>query len=91
MKFRVIWLLDALDRLANSYLYARRHGRDPEAITRAMAQVDTAIDRAPTTTGESRAGARRVYIVNPITVFFEVHEDEKVVVVTAVRYHRRQR
>jgi hypothetical protein len=32
-----------------------------------------------------------VYILNPITVFFEVHADEQVVAVTAVRYHRRER
>jgi hypothetical protein len=91
MNFRVIWLFDALDRLANSYLYARRHGRDPEAITRAMARIDSDMERGPATLGESRAGSRRVYIVNPITVFFEVHEDEHVVAVTAVRYHRRER
>jgi len=52
MNFRVIWLFDALDRLANSYLYARRHGRDPEAITRAMARIDSDMERGPATLGE---------------------------------------
>jgi hypothetical protein len=91
MKYRLVWLFDALDNLAASYLYARRSGRDPEAITRAMAQIDKDMERGPATLGESRAGSRRVYILNPITVFFEVHADEQVVAVTAVRYHRRER
>jgi hypothetical protein len=91
MNFRLLWLYDALDSLAASYLYARRVGRDPEAITRAMAQIDRDTERGPATLGESRAGSRRVYIVNPVTVFFEVHPDEQVVVVTTVRYHRRER
>ncbi|MBO0698403.1 MAG: hypothetical protein J2P46_08420 [Zavarzinella sp.] len=91
MNLRVVWLYDALDNLAASYLYAKRSGRDPQAITRAMAQIDKAMERDPATLGESRAGLRRVYIVNPITVYFEVHREEQFVAVTAVRYHRRER
>jgi plasmid stabilization system protein ParE len=91
MKYRLLWLYDALDNLAASMLYARRVGRDPYAITRAMAQIDADMERDPATLGESRSGNRRVYIVNPVTVFFEVHEEERVVAVTAVRYHRRER
>jgi plasmid stabilization system protein ParE len=56
-----------------------------------MAQIDADMERDPATLGESRSGNRRVYIVNPVTVFFEVHEEERVVAVTAVRYHRRER
>jgi hypothetical protein len=91
MNYRLLWLYDALDDLAASVLYARKVGRDPEAITRAMAQIDADMERAPATLGESRSGRRRVYIVNPVTTFFEVHPDERLAVVTAVRYHRRER
>ena len=91
MSYRIVWLYNALDDLAASFLYARRVGRDPEAITRAMARIDADMQQGPVTLGESRAGMRRVYIVNPITVFFEIHRDEQTVAVTAVRYHRRER
>lgn len=91
MNYRIVWLYDALDNLAASFLYSRRVGRDPEAITRAMARIDSDMQQGPVTLGESRTGRRRVYIVNPVTVFFEVHPDERLVAVTAVRYHRRER
>ena len=89
MSFRVVWLSDALDALAASYLYARRKKRDPEEITRAMAAIDRELEARPTTAGESRYGNNRILIVNPLTIYFEVHDDEHVVVVTALRYHVR--
>jgi hypothetical protein len=54
-----------------------------------MAQIDAVLEQNPTTVGESREEGVRVFIVNPLTVYFEVHEDERTVIVTAVRYHRR--
>jgi len=90
MTFRVIWLYNALNALAASYLYARRKNQDPDAITRAMARIDTVLQSNPAEVGESRSGRRRVFIENPLTVFFEVHDDEQTVVVTAMRYHTRR-
>jgi hypothetical protein len=90
MSFRVVWLNDALEALAASYLYARRKNRDPEEITRAMAAIDRELETRPTTAGESRYGTNRILIENPLTIFFEVHHDEQVVVVTALRYRVRR-
>lgn len=89
MTFRVIWQYQVLHQVAASFVYARQVGRDAGAITRAMAQIDTALERNPAQAGESRDEGARVLIINPLTVFFEVHEDEQTVIVFACRYHRR--
>lgn len=89
MNFRIVWLFKVLRNLTASYVYARTVGRDTAAITRAMAQLDNVLGQSPMSVGESREEGVRVLIVNPLTVYFEVHDDERTVVVTMVRYHRR--
>lgn len=87
MNFRVVWLRKVVAALARSYVYARETGRDATAITRAMAEIDAGLERNPSSLGESRPEGHRVHIINPITIGFEVFDDERVVVVTFVRYH----
>ena len=89
MPLRVVWLYQALDHLAAAYLYARRKQSDPEAITRAMAEVDRALEQNADSAGESRSGNSRILIERPISVFFEIHREEGVAIVTSVRYHGR--
>jgi uncharacterized protein (DUF1697 family) len=89
MSFRVVWQYKVIRELTSSYVYARMVGRDTDALVRAMARLDAILERNPTTAGESREEQVRVLIVNPLTVYFEVYEDEQVVLITAMRYHRR--
>jgi hypothetical protein len=87
MNYRVVWLRKVVSDLARSYVYAREAGRNAGAITRAMADIEAGLERHPSDLGESRPEGHRLYIVNPITIGFEVFDDERVVVVTLVRYH----
>jgi hypothetical protein len=87
MNYRVVWLRKVVAALARSYLFARDTGRDAGAITRAMAEIEAGLERNPSSLGESRPEGHRLYIVNPITLGFEVFVEERVVVVTSVRYH----
>lgn len=52
-----------------------------------MAEIEAGLERHPLGLGESRPEGHRLHIVNPITIGFEVFDDEHVVVVTSVRYH----
>lgn len=83
----VIWLDGALAELARHYLSGRA-GVDPGGITRAMAEVDRTLDADPARAGESRAGNRRILIVSPLTVYYEVYQDQQTAVVTEVWYRQ---
>jgi hypothetical protein len=85
MPYKVIWLSLVIRRVAQLYLDLRSVGGDTEAMTRAMAAVDRELERAPLAVGESRNDPARVIIERPLTVYYEVYPDERVVVVTSVR------
>jgi hypothetical protein len=83
----VIRLDGALAELARHYLRGRA-GVDPDAITAAMAEVDRRLETDPARAGESRAGNRRILIVSPLTVYYEVYQDHRTAVVTEVWYRQ---
>jgi len=89
MNFTVIWRWRATHALADAVVTGLETGRGSEAITVAAAQVDTVLRQNPASVGESRPGHERVVIEPPLTVFFEVHEEERVVIVLSVRYFGR--
>ena len=86
MNFTVIWRRALLPRLAEFYVNALERGQDAAAVTRAVAEIDQRLGGRPETQGESRGEFERVLIVWPLSVSFEVHEDERVVYVLRVRY-----
>lgn len=88
MNFRVIWRRLLGDRIAAAFAEAWEEGRDAEAITRAIAEIDRRLSRDPANEGESRADYERILVVAPVSVVFEVHEDERVVLVLRFRYVR---
>jgi hypothetical protein len=90
MNYTVIWLHKLIDQVAAFYVEAREQGGDTAAITQAFAQIDSLLETNPTTCGESRDNQERVLIVSPLSVHFEIHEDERSVVVTTVRYSPHQ-
>src|SRR5947208_13414317 len=78
MTWTVIWLDDAEDQLAATYLLAVKHNRAAECTT-ASDRVEAILSTAPTTAGESRSRRGRMLFERPLAVTFEVHEPERVV------------
>jgi len=89
MNFTVVWRWRATDALADAVVTALEAGHNTAAIATAAARVDDLLRRNPATLGESRPGHERVVIEAPLTVFFEIHEEEHVVIVLSVRYFGR--
>lgn len=90
MTYRVVWLNRAVEQLAIIYRACLILGAGAGDVVRASAAVDTLLAPNPTGVGESRSGNERVLIEEPLTVFYEVHDDERVVVVTSVVYPARE-
>lgn len=85
MNYSVIWLHALEPDLTRLYLHARANGL-AEMVVRATSVIDELLRTDPTGVGESRAGRTRLLIEEPLWVDYEVHADEQVVIVTAVRY-----
>jgi hypothetical protein len=85
--FRVVWNRQAGEIvLAEIVAGAFERGDSTMAITEAVHQIDHVLSRRPQECGESRPNHQRVLIVQPLTVFFEIHEDERLIYVLSVRY-----
>jgi len=90
MNFTVVWRWRATNILADAVVTALEAGHGSEGITAATARIDSLLRQNPATVGESRPGHERIVIDAPLTVYFEVHEDERVVIVLSVRYFVRR-
>jgi hypothetical protein len=90
MRYAVIWLHSLNDRLADVYLQARRRRESAAAVTAASARIDSLLRRDPLAVGESRGPDYRMLIDPPLSVTYEVHEEERVVAVVDVRYLSRR-
>jgi hypothetical protein len=86
MTYRVIFLDRATDQLAGVYLAAVEQGWDVAELNATLARMDAGLRRDPLHYGESRAGRTRVWVERPVTVHYEVHEDEQLVLVLTLRY-----
>lgn len=85
MTYVVVWLDSADDQLAAAYLTAQELGA-AAAVTEAAARLEVRLRTSPTTLGESRSRHQRWAVVRPLAVQFEVHEEERVVIVTDIRH-----
>jgi hypothetical protein len=84
-QFTVIWRCHLIERkLAEYVASAIEQGEEIGRITVAMNTIDQLLGTNPQTRGESRADFERVLIVPPLTVTFEVHEEERIVYVLTV-------
>jgi plasmid stabilization system protein ParE len=61
---------------------------DRRAVTAAANSIDRMLQTDPQTHGESRSGGRRVLVVPPLAIAFEIHEQ---VLVLSVRYRSSDR
>jgi hypothetical protein len=86
LNYTVIWTHQLLSRITGIYITVREAGGDTHAITRAMAEIDRQLERGPLGVGESREFGVRMLVVPPLTVRYEVHDDQHVVVVLTAHY-----
>jgi len=86
MNWTVIWLDATINQIAAFTIQV--WGTDASAaITQAMVRIELFLKRDPGNAGESRASHRRILFESPLIVGFEVHDEERTVIVTRVQYH----
>lgn len=87
-KYTVIWRQYLIEtKVAEWVATAWQQGKDSKAITDAMNKIDRVLSTDPEMIGESRRGGIRVLIVPPLTVYFEIHEEEKIVLIISAVLH----
>ena len=86
MKFTVIWMSNAERELARLWT----DHTDRAAIAAAADAIDIRLSKDPARAGESREDGMRVLIVAPLTVYFRVMVDDRMVEVVSVRYIARR-
>jgi plasmid stabilization system protein ParE len=84
MSYTVVWQPAAKDNLAEIWLDSEDRGW----ISSAADEIDENLRLSPETCGESRRGRSRVVIVPPLVVYFDVHGEDRLVRVLAVRQLR---
>ena len=77
MKWTVIYRPDAADDLVDIWVDAP----DRQAIADAANHIDTLLGIDPLSAGESREVNSRVVCDGPLTVFFDVNVDDRMVIV----------
>ncbi len=80
MNYTVVWRPAAERRLAQSWADAD----DRPAITKAADAIDSLLRSRPLHVGESRVQNIRILTVAPVSVYYDVHEDDRMVAVWAV-------
>lgn len=80
MRYTVLWTSAAEQELAAIWLGAE----DRDAVTSAADSIDAMLRDEPQTRGESRYGALRIFLVEPLGVDFEIRPDDRIVSVLAV-------
>jgi len=80
VNYTVIWLESAEVELADLWLNAP----DRERVTAAAHELDIRLGANPGIEGESRKGNRRILLVAPLGVTYEVHPDDRLVRVLEV-------
>ena len=85
MNYKVIWNHGQLRRLAEVYMQLREEGGPASDVTQAMNGADQILAVNPKHVGESRSDEERVWYVPPLTITYEIHEEEKIVYV--LRFH----
>lgn len=80
MSYTVVWLASAELELAEVWLRAANRDR----VTAAGNEIDIRLRTNPEIEGESRTRGRRILLVPPLGVTFEVHSDDRLVRVLEV-------
>jgi hypothetical protein len=85
MSRRVVWIESATAQLAQAYvpLWGTPEGR---AITEAVATLEPRLESNAEHEGESRNGLVRVAFEPPVSLDFEIHDEDNLVIVIGFRY-----
>lgn len=89
MSYRVFWRERDRNNLDVFQFLARELGRPVNAIPAAIEEIEARLASDPSAAGESRTENERVLVVPPLTVFFEVFEDQRIVLIYQFRYYPR--
>lgn len=85
MNWNVIWLDAPLGSIAQAV--AMTWGTPAsDAITEAMSRFEVQLLTNPLDAGESRSGHKRIAFEPPLTIVYEVHEDERTAIVIRAMY-----
>lgn len=85
MTFTVVWRPEAESALARLW----NEATDRQAVADAANAIDMMLRTAPRDVGESRVADVRILTVFPLSIYYDVHEDDLLVAVWAVwRVHR---
>jgi plasmid stabilization system protein ParE len=80
MNFTVVWRPSAEERLAEVWLDAA----DRQGIADAANTIDAILRKRPTEVGESRVTHNvRILTVSPLSIYYDVHEQDCLVAVSA--------
>jgi plasmid stabilization system protein ParE len=80
VRYTVIWKPDAEATLTTIW----NNAEDRSAVASAANEIDLLLGRQPGAVGESRQDDRRILTVSPLTVYFDVSDDDLKVEVWAV-------
>ena len=79
MKYTVVWRPAAERALAQIWTDAA----DRQSVTDAADLIDSMLGSSPREVGESRSGNTRILTVMPLSIYYDVHEDDRLVAVWA--------
>ena len=91
MSYRVVWRNRVRNKLHVLAFLARELGDYSDRITRAVDEIELRLALDPHGEGESRDATERVLIVHPLSVLYEVFEDQQVVLIYSAVYYPRMR
>ena len=80
MTYTVLWGASAERGLAEIWMNAG----DRQAVTDAADAIDSLLHTVPMEVGESRIANVRILIVSPLSVYYDVHQEDRRVAVWAV-------
>jgi len=75
MSYQVLWVPAAEEELAQLWMETPQ----PNRITAAADEIDARLARTPADEGESRGPGRRILLVPPLGVTFELIPDDRLV------------
>jgi hypothetical protein len=87
--YRVVWRRVVIEQWIVQFvldLAARQESAEP--LYAAMDRIDQSLATRPNDVGESRPDFERIYFEPPLSVTYEVQEDEQLVIVLRARYVR---
>ncbi len=79
MNYTVVWRPTAERALAQIWVDAA----DRQAVTDAANLIDAMLGTSPHEVGESRAGDTRILTVMPLSIYYDIHEEDRLVAVWA--------